>query len=99
MDASFLERQWRDMFALLAKEMGVRFVILDARADVEAMRRRITQREHAQTDASDAGLAVLERQLSRHDVFSQEEMPQVLTVDTGKLDPENLRAWLAGILT
>ena len=96
-DASFLERKWRDMFALLAKEMDVRFVILDARADVEEMRRRITQREHAQTDASDAGLAVLERQLSRHDVFSEEEMPQVLTVDTGKLDPENLRAWLAGI--
>lgn len=81
-DATFLMEAQRHVFSSLANELGVGFAILDACADVGEMRRRISERERAQTDASDAGLAVLERQLACNDPFSDEERPQVISIDT-----------------
>lgn len=60
-DAAFLKRSERDTFAALATEFGVGFKILATEAPVEELRRRLLARSG---DASEATVAILERQLS-----------------------------------
>ena len=59
-DAAFLKRAERDSFAALAGELGVGFGILAAEAPPEELRRRLLARRG---DASEATVAILERQL------------------------------------
>ena len=59
-DAAFLKRAERDSFAALAAELGVGFGILATEAPAEELRRRLLVRSG---DASEATVAVLERQL------------------------------------
>ncbi len=59
-DAAFLRRAEREEFRALAAARGAAFEILATDAPVEELRRRITARHD---DASEATLAVLERQL------------------------------------
>lgn len=98
-DATFLMETQRRTFAVLAKELGVRFAILDTTTGIDEMRRRIVRREQEHSDASDAGLAVLERQLACHDPFSGEETRDVISIDTTVAPSvEALRARLATAL-
>ncbi len=62
-DATFLKRAHRDRFRKLAAEHRVPFAILAFEADEPVLRNRIRSRQQAGTDASEAGLAVLERHL------------------------------------
>jgi uncharacterized protein len=99
-DATFLMQAQRSVFFSLANELGVDFAILDARTNAGEMRRRIVEREQAQADASDAGLAILEQQLSRNDPFTEEERPYVISIDTtGAAGIGELRERLAACLT
>ena len=84
-DATFLRMEQRQTFRHLAKTLGVPFLILDIRASTSVMRSRIAYRQrqqHVGRDASDAGIDTLERQLSDHDPFSEDELAQVLVIDT-----------------
>lgn len=63
-DAAFLMRWERDMFRALARRVGVDFGILDIQADPDVLRERVSRRQAAGNDASDAGLRVLEQQLA-----------------------------------
>ena len=81
-DATFLERGRRDRFAGLAAQLGVPFCILDYRAPVEVLRKRIRERESTDRDASDAGLAVLEHQLQTAEPPGAGE--PVVAIDTEK---------------
>jgi aminoglycoside phosphotransferase family enzyme/predicted kinase len=63
-DATFLHRQVRQRFADLARELDVPFIIIDCRVGETELRRRLTERERRGRDASDAGVAVMESQLS-----------------------------------
>ena len=81
-DATFLEQERRDAFADLAGELGVPFAILDFRADPEALRERVRQRSAAGGDASEADLAVLERQLQKMEPLSEAEQDRVIEVAT-----------------
>ncbi len=74
-DATFLHRKLRDRFAQLAEEVAVPFIILDCAADPTELRRRLTARERANSDASDAGIAVMERQLKDREALSGLELP------------------------
>lgn len=80
-DAAFLERSQRDLFRNLAKQYEADFRILDIRVDPDVLRARIRQRQTKETDASDAGLAVLERQLNSALPLEEDElidtMPQI----------------------
>jgi predicted kinase len=60
-DAAFLKREERAGFRALAKELGVDFSILLAEATPEELRRRLQARSG---DASEATIAVLERQFT-----------------------------------
>ena len=62
-DATFLQRARRAAFRDLAVATGVPFVILDLRAPADVLRQRVTARERAGGDPSEAGLAVLEKQM------------------------------------
>ncbi len=62
-DAAFLKRSERDAFRALARQHGVEFSILAPQAELAVLRQRIVARQSAGTDASEATLQVLERQL------------------------------------
>ena len=87
-DAAFLERGQRELFRNLAKQQGAEFRILDIRVDPEVLRARVQQRQTKGKDASDADIAVLERQLQSAQPLEIDElidtMPQIspLIVET-----------------
>lgn len=94
-DATFLERVRRDRFAQLAETLQVPFLILDFQAEQTLLRERIRARSTRDTDASDAGLAVLEHQLANHDPVAPEET--VLNIDSTRTpDPDAVKRRLFG---
>lgn len=73
-DGAFLRRRDRDRFRAVAADLGVPFVLVDCIADTATLRRRIAQRRTtAATDASEADLAVLDRQLRTAEPLSDDE--------------------------
>ncbi|QOF81954.1 AAA family ATPase [Variovorax sp. 38R] len=87
-DAAFLRSGQRRRFKALAAELRVPFTILDCRADAPTLRRRVGARDAAGTDASEAGLAVLERQLQSHDPLEADE--RGLTIEVATQDPVDI---------
>lgn len=69
-DAAFLRGAERDSFRTLARELGVEFAILATEAPVDELRRRIRGRAG---DASEATVAVLERQLEWFEPLDADE--------------------------
>lgn len=96
-DAAFLLRAQRDTFGLLAKELRVPFTILHCQAGEETLRQRVAERHAAGNDASEATLAVLERQLQQHEPPGADEQGCTLAIDTAwAVDvPALLSRWLA----
>jgi aminoglycoside phosphotransferase family enzyme/predicted kinase len=74
-DAAFLRRSERDAFRRLAANNDVPFAILACDAPVDELRRRVAER---QGDASEATLAVLERQLAWVEALGDDERPCVV---------------------
>ena len=83
-DATFLERAQRQTFATLARLAEVPFLILDFDAPLDTLRARVTQRATAGRDASEAGLAVLERQLQRREPLDDEERSHTVSIAPDK---------------
>lgn len=81
-DAAFLGRRDRLLFRQVAAANAARFVILDCTASPAELRRRIVARASKGRDASEADLAVLERQLSLAEPFDRAERRHAVTVDT-----------------
>lgn len=80
-DATFLKLEDRMTFHALAEELQTPFIILDFQATESILRARVLQREMRGTDASEAGVAVLEHQLATQQIFSPDEMRDVIEVD------------------
>lgn len=78
-DATFLQRDERQMFRSLASREGATFGILDCHADEQTLRQRIADRIARDDDASDADLRVLDRQLANFHPLTEDE--RVLVVD------------------
>lgn len=81
-DATFLDPLQRRAFAQLAKRLGVRFLILDARASRDTLQTRVQSRRARDRDASDATLEVLHYQLARDTGLSSQERDHALIIDT-----------------
>jgi aminoglycoside phosphotransferase family enzyme/predicted kinase len=79
-DATFLEADRRRQFADLAGQLAVPFVIIDCDAPETVLRQRVAQRHSAAIDASEAGLAVLARQLQSREPLSAAEQALALAV-------------------
>ena len=73
-DAAFLRRSERGAAHALAQELGVPFAILDCDAPPEVLRERLLAR---QGDASEAGVAVLERLRASAQALGAEERAHV----------------------
>jgi aminoglycoside phosphotransferase family enzyme/predicted kinase len=81
-DAAFLRRSERLHFRQVAAATDARFVILDCTASKAELERRISARERAGRDASEANLAVLAAQLREHEPLERAERRATVTVDT-----------------
>ncbi len=80
-DAAFLKRHQRDQLCVVADRMRVPFVILDVQAPESVLRARLQRRVRHEREASEAGLAVLDRQLASHEPLTADEQRHVLVVD------------------
>jgi aminoglycoside phosphotransferase family enzyme/predicted kinase len=97
-DATFLKRHERDRFRAIAGEHGARFVILDCEAREAILRQRIRGRSSSANDASEAGLDVLDYQISRNEPVAPGERACAVTVNSGEyVDIAALSADLAKI--
>jgi aminoglycoside phosphotransferase family enzyme/predicted kinase len=81
LDAAFLSSADRQTATDIARECGGVPVIMPVTAPVEVMRERILGRTARADDASEAGLAVLERQLADAEPVADEEGVLVIEVD------------------
>lgn len=77
-DAAFLERRRRDGFRALAMAVGAAFFIIAPQATPTVLRARIRGRLAKGRDASEATIAVLERQLARIEPLAADERDGVL---------------------
>ena len=87
-DATFLEIAQRERFRSLADEHRVPFAILHIEASGPELRRRIARRARAGADASEATIAVLDRQLQTQDALRSEE--RAWTIDTEHMDQREI---------
>jgi uncharacterized protein len=81
-DAASLRRADRADFRALAGELGAAFLIVSCRASPAELRRRIALREAAMQDASEASIAVLERQAASEEPLAPEELEHAVAIDT-----------------
>jgi aminoglycoside phosphotransferase family enzyme/predicted kinase len=81
-DAAFLRRRERASFAALAAAIRVPFTILHCRAPDDELRRRVATRQAGGQDASEADLAVLQRQADFAEPPGPDERDAVIEVDS-----------------
>ncbi len=81
-DAAFLHEADRRLFRGLAAREGFGFIILACKSDLATLTRRVEQRTQLGIDPSDAGTAVLGRQLQDRETLSMEEQALAITIDT-----------------
>ena len=77
----------RAAFHDLAQAQGAGFAILALTAPIEVLRRRVLDRLAAGGDASEASLAVLERQRSSWEPLSPAEQRMVVMIDSAGPPP------------
>lgn len=82
-DAAFLQRGQRERLHAVAQELRVPFVILDILTPDKTLRVRLQQRSRQQHEASEAGLAVLEHQLTRREPLTDREQRLAISVQAG----------------
>jgi aminoglycoside phosphotransferase family enzyme/predicted kinase len=83
-DATFLHRPVRDTFRVQANRLGVPFAIIDCRAEVGVLRERLLARQRLRQDASEAGVAVMESQLSSDEPLAGDELAFALEADSAE---------------
>jgi aminoglycoside phosphotransferase family enzyme/predicted kinase len=81
-DATFLRRRERAELQQVAAANAARFAILECVATERELRRRIAARAAAGRDASEANLAVLDRQLAAREPLAPWERRAAVRVDT-----------------
>jgi aminoglycoside phosphotransferase family enzyme/predicted kinase len=82
LDATYLQLKQRDTARSLADENAASFSIVRATAPVEELQRRIRARQQLGSDASEAGLAVLQHQLANIDTLTDTELAAAISVDS-----------------
>ena len=85
-DATFLDADERDRFRQLASSQSAPFTILHCEAPRATLEARLITRQQAAQDASDADIAVLDKQLTRDTALRPEETRYALQADTTQPD-------------
>jgi aminoglycoside phosphotransferase family enzyme/predicted kinase len=86
-DAAFLRRDERLRFLALAEAVHARAALVHCHAPPETLRQRVAARSAARSDASEAGLGVLQRQPSWWEDFDDCERSHLIEVDTTLASP------------
>ena len=86
LDATFLQRTQRDAARRLARTAGVPWAILALEVDAQTLRDRVRRRAERGGDASEAGLAVLERQLASAEPLDEDERDELVRCRPGSPD-------------
>ncbi|TDX28784.1 hypothetical protein DFO67_109168 [Modicisalibacter xianhensis] len=94
-DATCLKREQRDLLRQQAVGRGLPVLIVSFEADEATLRARIEKRARRGGDPSEAGLAVLEKQLARFEAFTEEERLHLVHLDT---TAENANLTLVGMI-
>jgi len=81
-DATFLQRQYRDLLRALAEQNRVPFVILEFQVADAELERRIKAREVQGVDPSEATLAVLQEQRKTGQSLAAAEIPYAIHVNS-----------------
>lgn len=81
-DAASLRRAERERFQGVAIAAGAPFTLLVCDAPPEVLRERVRLREARRDDASEAGVAVLERLMLAREPLSAEERTHAIVIDT-----------------
>lgn len=81
-DATFLEKYRRDVFAELARNHGADFYILNLFAPLAELESRIEKRRRQGSDASEADVSVLRAQNDKSEPLLGDEMARLIDVDT-----------------
>jgi len=80
-DAAFLAGRHRTRFRDLARQAGVPFVIASCSVPPQVLQERVARRHAKRTNASEAGPAVLDQQLSTSEPLTADESADVLALD------------------
>lgn len=88
-DAAFLKFEQRELFTRLANKMQVPFAIVHCEADEETTRQRLLRRTQANSDASDADVAVFGQQMLEIEPLTGRELKH-----SHKADPAGLLDWI-----
>ncbi len=96
-DAAFLLRSERAVFAALAASLSVPFAVFDCQAELPLLRQRLVQRQAGGLDASEADVAVLARLTAVEEPLGAAERAVAIVVDAAQpMPPATLaRRWLA----
>lgn len=94
-DAAFLQRWQREQFRALAAELGVPWLIIACHAPQPILTARILERGAAQSDASEASLAVLASQQAAANPLSGEELRHSVVINTATQLADRLATSLA----
>ncbi len=88
-DGTFLKRWQRALVTEMARDAGLRCVVLEFMAAQQVLRERVRRRLAKGHDASEADERVLERQLAQREPLEEGEADRVLRFDTGERpDPD-----------
>jgi len=93
-DAAFLKHEERRQFHVLAERMRIPFAIASLQVEKQLLRTRIMQRQSQGNDASEAGLAVLEKLDQVQQPLQPEELEYTATFsDVEDMDFLGTAAW------
>lgn len=81
-DAAFLEQDRRERFCKIAKRANAPYLILRCEASKPQLQQRIIKRADEATDASEAGLEILEHQFQHYDALNSTELGHTLSITT-----------------
>ncbi len=81
-DATFLDKGWREKFYALAGEKHIPFHILATRAEQNILRKRLIKRQYEKNAISDADITVMENQLKKMDCLSSIEKKHEILINT-----------------
>lgn len=84
-DAASLKRWQRGVFRDLAAELAVPFLIVSVSAGSATLRDRVAARSRRGSDASEAGLGVLEYQERTQEPIAPDEQPFVVEINAGTM--------------
>ncbi|UCC57567.1 MAG: AAA family ATPase [Gammaproteobacteria bacterium] len=81
-DATFLKRAERDRFRSLAGMLGVPCIVLHCEASAAVLNDRLRKRQADDSDASEAGMQVLESQLATQEPLQPDEFDTCTVIST-----------------